>query len=108
MYGIMCEVCEGRARPHPTAGPTHGEVGACGRLQTSRKKGGRNLPREETIAGTLDKEEIVFGQWIVKWQADGTGACRHTGKVARYFGVHEELLGKNVRQSCTFISKTSS
>ncbi|KAI0343695.1 hypothetical protein BDW22DRAFT_1328831 [Trametopsis cervina] len=43
-----------------------------------------NLPREETIAETLDKEGNVLGRWIVKWQADGTGACRHTGKVVRW------------------------
>ncbi|KAI0691908.1 hypothetical protein BC835DRAFT_1407179 [Cytidiella melzeri] len=41
------------------------------------------LPREETIAETMDKDGRVLGRWIVKWEADGTGTCRQTGKIIR-------------------------
>ncbi|KAI0090712.1 hypothetical protein BDY19DRAFT_936887 [Irpex rosettiformis] len=64
-------------------------------LEAAKKEGG--LPTEETIAETTDKDGNVLGRWIVKWSEDGTGTCRHTGKMIRYFNVHEELLGKNGR-----------
>ncbi|KAG2751702.1 hypothetical protein P692DRAFT_20727923 [Suillus brevipes Sb2] len=47
---------------------------------------------EETIAETFNATGEIVGRWIVKWENDGRGTCRGTGKVVRYFNVHEELL----------------
>ncbi|KAG2104028.1 uncharacterized protein F5147DRAFT_270909 [Suillus discolor] len=47
---------------------------------------------EETIAETFNAAGEIVGRWIVKWENDGAGTCRGTGKVVRYFNVHEELL----------------
>lgn len=51
-------------------------------LDVATKEG--SLPREETVAETLDKDGKVLGRWIVKWEADGRGVCRHTGTVIRW------------------------
>lgn len=42
------------------------------------------LPREETIAETIDtyRNEVV-GRWIVRWAEDGTGTCHPVGKILR-------------------------
>jgi len=47
---------------------------------------------EQTVAETLNDRGEVIGRWIVKWGEGGTGSCWGTGKVLRYFNVHEELL----------------
>lgn len=47
---------------------------------------------EETIAETFNSAGKIVGRWIVRWENDGAGTCRGTGKVVRYFNVHEELL----------------
>lgn len=41
------------------------------------------LPREETIAETMDKDGRTIGRWIVSWDENGTGTCYEVGKVAR-------------------------
>jgi hypothetical protein len=51
-------------------------------LDAALKEG--SLPREETIAETMDKGGNVLGRWIVKWNTDGTGTCRQVGKVIRW------------------------
>jgi len=55
------------------------------------------LPREETIAETFDEKGKVVGRWIVKWAEDGSGTCGESGKVVRYFNVHQELLERPLR-----------
>jgi hypothetical protein len=47
---------------------------------------------EETVAETLDEKGEIIGRWIVRWGEGGAGTCQATGKVLRYFNVHEELL----------------
>ncbi|KAG2153189.1 hypothetical protein DEU56DRAFT_471912 [Suillus clintonianus] len=47
---------------------------------------------EETIAETFNAKGEIVGRWIVKWENDSAGTCHGTGKVVRYFNVHEELL----------------
>ncbi|KAG0708607.1 hypothetical protein DFH29DRAFT_870749 [Suillus ampliporus] len=47
---------------------------------------------EETIAETFNATGEIVGRWIVKWESDGAGTCHGTGKIIRYFNVHEELL----------------
>lgn len=42
-----------------------------------------SLPREETIAETVDKDGNVLGRWIVKWGTDGVGQCHEAGKIIR-------------------------
>lgn len=39
---------------------------------------------EETIAETFNATGEIVGRWIVKWENDGRGTCRGTGKVVRY------------------------
>jgi len=58
---------------------------------TAGKKAGA-AGEEETVAEMLNDKDEVVGRWIVKWGERGTGSCRGTGKVLRYFNVHEELL----------------
>jgi len=48
--------------------------------------------QEETVAETLSSDGEVLGRWIVKWEENGMGKCRHVGNVIRHFSVHEELL----------------
>lgn len=79
---------------------------------TEKAKG--NLPREETIAETLDESGKVVGRWVVKWDENGAGICLPTGKIQRYvvtlwkdastfrcvfryFNVHEEMLPRPLR-----------
>ncbi|KIJ15590.1 hypothetical protein PAXINDRAFT_133680 [Paxillus involutus ATCC 200175] len=47
---------------------------------------------EETVAETLNEKGEIIGRWIVKWGEAGAGTCQATGRVLRYFNVHEELL----------------
>jgi hypothetical protein len=51
--------------------------------EAAAEKAKGNLPREETIAETLDEKGSVLGRWIVKWDADGSGTCRQVGKIQR-------------------------
>ncbi|CAL1711395.1 unnamed protein product [Somion occarium] len=55
------------------------------------------LPREETVAETMDKKGNVLGRWVVHWDENGVGTCREHGQVTRYFNVHEELLPQPIR-----------
>ncbi|KAH8087814.1 hypothetical protein BXZ70DRAFT_1002129 [Cristinia sonorae] len=55
------------------------------------------LPREETVAETLDAKGKVVGRWIVEWAEDGTGTCQGTGSIVRYFNVHQELMERPLR-----------
>ncbi|OCH90608.1 hypothetical protein OBBRIDRAFT_812647 [Obba rivulosa] len=57
----------------------------------------KTLPREETVAETMDKDGGVVGRWIVRWDEEGTGTCREVGKINRYFNVHQELLDRPLR-----------
>ncbi|KAI1791221.1 hypothetical protein LXA43DRAFT_446352 [Ganoderma leucocontextum] len=54
------------------------------------------IPREETIAETKTKDGGLLGRWIVSWDENGVGTCKEVGKVARYFNVHQELLGRPI------------
>ncbi|KIP11331.1 hypothetical protein PHLGIDRAFT_124974 [Phlebiopsis gigantea 11061_1 CR5-6] len=65
--------------------------------EAAAEKAKGNLPREETIAESMDATGKMLGRWIVKWNEDGTGTCRETGKVSRYFNVHEEMLPRPLR-----------
>ncbi|TCD61952.1 hypothetical protein EIP91_007692 [Steccherinum ochraceum] len=55
------------------------------------------LPREETVAETYNAKGKVVGRWIVQWAEDGTGTCEGSGKVVRYFNVHQEILDRPLR-----------
>lgn len=55
------------------------------------------LPKEETVAETMDKSGGVIGRWIVRWDVNGEGICQEIGQVSRYFNVHEELLDRPLR-----------
>ncbi|GJE91383.1 hypothetical protein PsYK624_075330 [Phanerochaete sordida] len=65
--------------------------------EAAAEKAKGNLPREETIAETLDESRQVVGRWIVSWDENGSGTCRQMGKIQRYFNVHEELLPRPLR-----------
>lgn len=65
--------------------------------EAAAEKAKGNLPREETIAESLDESGRVIGRWIVQWDENGSGTCRHMGKIQRYFNVHEELLPRPLR-----------
>ena len=38
---------------------------------------------EETVAETTNATGEVLGRWIVRWEENGVGRCRHVGKVIR-------------------------
>ena len=52
--------------------------------EAQAEKANGHLPREETIAETLDDAGNVLGRWIVKWDGNGAGSCREVGRIQRY------------------------
>lgn len=52
--------------------------------EAAAEKAKGNLPREETVAETMDKDGKIVGRWIVRWDEDGAGTCREMGKIVRY------------------------
>lgn len=46
-----------------------------------------SLPRDETIAETVDKNGNYLGWWLVTWEKDGTGTCRPAGRIERCASV---------------------
>lgn len=65
--------------------------------EASAEKANGDLPREETIAETMDKNGKIVGRWIVKWDEDGSGTCRGTGKIVKYVSFPV------VMQRCLFV-----
>lgn len=57
--------------------------------EAEAEKAKGNLPREETIAETLDESGHLVGRWIVKWDEHGAGTCHQAGKVQRYVRCSE-------------------
>lgn len=51
--------------------------------EAAAEKAKGNLPREETVAETMDNTGKIIGRWIVKWDEDGAGTCREAGAVPR-------------------------
>jgi hypothetical protein len=39
---------------------------------------------EETVAETMTADGTIVGRWVVKWGADGAGACHQTGHIVRW------------------------
>ncbi|KAI0943848.1 hypothetical protein AcV7_001827 [Taiwanofungus camphoratus] len=65
--------------------------------ETVRGKTQGLIPREETIAETMDKDGRLLGRWVVAWDEHGAGRCSEVGRVVRYFNVHPELLNEPIR-----------
>ncbi|THH33088.1 hypothetical protein EUX98_g1130 [Antrodiella citrinella] len=65
--------------------------------EAEQERASGTLPREETVAETFDTKGKVVGRWIVNWAEDGSGTCGASGKVVRYFNVHQEILERPLR-----------
>lgn len=57
---------------------------------TEKAKG--NLPREETVAETMDHNGKVIGRWIVRWDENGNGLCNEAGKIVRCVCIRSSMI----------------